>query len=243
MREISVNKGRIENYSIARCYDNKEEFIAKEGGKYSDNLIDCQVGDYYHTSNGWFLPVMHRKQFKNKAAYAFRVANRSTVVFYNKKQNVWKHTPIIFNPDDRNCRNLIHRVKLKTVAQLILAGMPVLLALEKVYQWRCGQGSKMFLRAYLDVVEHPEFLEALKGQIMDINMEDAMNNNGINEDWFVKIMKEIAEDKKESNNMRMMALTFLGRTIGSGTQIVQPEYKVRNGMPYNPNQLKEKFNS
>jgi hypothetical protein len=186
-------------------YENATEFEAT-GLKVTTKLSELKdVGDYFQTANGYYLPMIGRWIFgKNGEKIKFVFPRLFAITYVRKDGTIWEPR-VIYDPNHVS-RKYIDASDALTFAQMVLAGYEPARAYYLLMKSRSKQlNAKHLSKAYFDFLESELLHESFRILAM-AELKDSLVTVGADADWFATQLKEIVEDKKELRDLRMYAL-------------------------------------
>lgn len=200
-------------------YENEQEFKnSKNTAKNLDNNI--QVGDYWLTNNGYYVPVIKRIDLKDTTnCYSIRITSPNIAPFRiltNKQTNISTYGKL------RNFNRTIERVQKRNLMlqdRLFLdyleAGMDIFEAAQLCYH-KAKQPLKMTLQKVHNLMEQDVFKETIRSAKFMSNLHEKFESNGITKDWIAQQLKGIVENPAESHQLKIFALDNIIKTAKEG---------------------------
>ena len=201
MKKVSITvKKEIFYYDV---YENVQEFETT-GIEAKTRLDTLQVGDYFQTDNGYYLPLVSIRVFgKNSEKLKFTFPRLYTMAYRRKDGTLWQPR-IIYDPDHVK-RKYIDVSDALTFAQMVLAGHSPARAYYILRKQNEKVNGHRMSKQYFDFLESEILHESFKVLAM-AELKTELDTVGADANWFAKQLKEIVEDRKEIKEIRLYAL-------------------------------------
>lgn len=202
----------------------------------------AQEDDYIHTNNGYYVPIIIRKEKhldKMKKVYLYSVQNNYWFfdMYYTSNKMPLRYN-IYFDRDKVKEVNYVSK-RAYYFIELLNMNLDIFEACKIAYKAVYNDNVNYILGKLFN---DKEFIKLFKRRIQVDTLKNKLENAGINEQYYFNTVKSILDDKKETPLLRKEALNII-------TSFVQASYEEQrrlqsNSTKYNNNkQLNNNINN
>lgn len=196
-------------------YDNADEFKAT-GLKAIDNFDDLNIGDYFITRNGYYIPLVEKQEYRDGKLTRFvfprarfTVARRKTGVYYTPK--------IVYEPRHKK-RDKIRDGDVALFIQFLFAGLTPTRAWALITAAR-KQSVIHNINSYFSLLTSDSLHKQLK-EIMKSDLKQGFLSNEMDAKWYAKTLKELVESDKTHKDVKLKALDEIKLILDSDAEPV-----------------------
>jgi len=211
------------------------------------SLEEAYPGDYVRTDNGYFIPVTYRTSFKQRSrphlyvVIHFPNLRYKNTLYADSGRFRYKTFTWSRQPSGKSVKQKEYITSNDKLFALYLSeGMSLDTAFKVIYKKDLPTRKKN--RVIGRMLDNPNFIKYLKEKHIVQTLKQKLGDNKVTDDFFIKLLKKILEDKKEPVQLRLRILDTFGSILLREEGLINQLADRTSELPASPTiQLRTKF--